>query len=106
MGSGTFHGMGIVCTLTPGSSNHKRIAKANVTSEDIAAVGRINIGYFKTPPVIPRLLYEPLNNPNVEDSTAMLDILWKSSLLVSSFRPAWSGMMQMIQESQVSSFFQ
>ena len=35
-----------------------------------------------------------------EDPTANLDILWKSSVLFGSPRPAWSGMMQLVHKGK------
>ena len=34
----------------------------------------------------------------MEDPTANLDVLWKTSLLFGSTRPAWSGMMQSVHQ--------
>ena len=99
-GTGTFHGMGIIAAVTPGARANKHIPKANVTAADIAAVGRINIRYFKIPPALPPLTYLPLVLLEAEDPTAQLDVLWKSSLLLHSPRPAWAGMMQMLHHGQ------
>ena len=97
IGSGTFHGMGIICTITAGTPVRKRVPKIDVTTEDIVTVGRIRLEYFKPPCSIPPLLYQPLATIEEEDPTPMLDTLWKASLLVSNPRPSWSGTMQMIQ---------
>ena len=35
-----------------------------------------------------------------EDPTAFLDVLWKSSIMFGSPRPAWSGMMQLVHEGE------
>ena len=99
-GTGTFHGMGIIAAVTPGTRAKNHIPKANVTAADIAAVGRINIQYFKIPPALPPLTYLPLVLLEAEDPTAQLDVLWKSSLLLHSPRPAWPGMMQMLHHGQ------
>ena len=71
-----------------------------MTAVDIAAVGCINIEYFKIPPNIPPLTYLPLVHTAAEDQTSPLDLLWKTSLLLHSPRPAWSGMMQMLHDGQ------
>ncbi len=34
----------------------------------------------------------------MQDPTANLDILWKTSILFGSSRPSWSGMMQFVQK--------
>ena len=101
-GTGTFHGMGIIAAVTPGTQAKKHIPKANVTAADIEAVGRINIRYFKNPPALPA----PLTNLarvllEAEDPTAQLDVLWKSSLFLHSPRSAWAGMMQRLHRQSV-----
>lgn len=50
-GTGTFHGMGIIAVVTPGTQQNKPVRNIHMTAEHIAAVGRINIQYFKIPPV-------------------------------------------------------
>ena len=99
-GTGTFHGMGIIAAVTPGPQAKKQIPKANVTVADIAAVGRINIRYFKIPPALPPLTYLPLVLLEAEEPTAQLDVLWKSSLFLHYPRPAWAGMMQILHHGQ------
>ena len=42
-GTGTFHGMGIIATITPGTTISKPVPSKVVTVEDIATAGRINI---------------------------------------------------------------
>ena len=44
-GKDTFHGLGIITTITPGN---KRIPIADVSNEEIIAAGRIDIQYFKS----------------------------------------------------------
>ncbi|CAM4567031.1 unnamed protein product [Leuciscus chuanchicus] len=82
-GTGTFHGMGIIACITPGIKQNKPVPKIQVTAADIAAVGRINIQYFKIPPIREPIVYQ-------------LDVLWKTSLLLHTQRPSWSGIMQML----------
>lgn len=45
-GKNTFHGMGIIGAFTPGTNVEGRIRRTNVTADDFAAVGRINIHSF------------------------------------------------------------
>ncbi|RUM44709.1 MAG: hypothetical protein DSY80_04100 [Desulfocapsa sp.] len=95
--------MGIIAAVTPQShAPSKPVPKVHVTAAVIAAVGRINIEYFKIPPTttIPPLTYLPLVLKPAEDLTAQLDVLWKTSLLLHSPRPAWSGMMQMLHHGE------
>lgn len=96
-GTGTFHGMGIIAVITPKVQTPTTpIPRVHVTSEEIAEVGRISIEYFKIPTTISPLTYLPLLSVLQDEPTAPLDVLWKSSLLLQSPRPAWSIMMQML----------
>ena len=42
----TFHGMGMIGTVTPATSRTGRIPRVSVTAEDIAAIGKVNIEHF------------------------------------------------------------
>jgi hypothetical protein len=100
-GRGTFHGMGIIATITPKKKNvFKPISKLHVTAEEIATVGRINIEYFKIPPELSPLKYHLLPKMPISDMTSGLDVLWETSLLLQNPRPSWSGMMQMLHTGQ------
>ncbi|CAC5372627.1 unnamed protein product [Mytilus coruscus] len=46
-GNNTFHGMGIMAAVTPGSFGTKPISRIDVTSEQIALLAKINISYYK-----------------------------------------------------------
>lgn len=94
-GSGTFHGMGIIATITPGTESKISIPKRKVTAEDIAKTGRIEIRPFTGPAENTPLHFKELKDLQLKDPTANLDLLWKlSQPLLKSPRPAWSGMMQ------------
>ena len=43
------------------------------------------------------LVYQRLPKVDVEDTTSNVDLLWKTSLLLRSPRPCWSGVMQHVQ---------
>ena len=47
-GRNTFHGMRIIATLTPGSKNIRSriIRRKEVTTEELAKIGRISIQYY------------------------------------------------------------
>lgn len=100
-GHNTFHGMGIIATVTPMTKSPKQIPRMSATLEDVKSVGRINIQFYKAPnnealPMIYDKLYLPIN----EDPTSMLDLLWKVSWPLRSPRPGWSGMMQAVSKGK------
>ena len=70
-GTGTFHGMGIIATITPGTKTSKPVPNKVVTAEDIASAGRINIRHYQEPSdEASRLLYMELRSLGVQDITA------------------------------------
>ena len=74
------------------------IPRVTVSAEDLDAVGRINIHHFSaTNALINDLVYQRLLKVDVEDATSNVDLLWKTSLLLRSPRPCWSGVMQHVQ---------
>ncbi|KAL8575022.1 hypothetical protein ACOMHN_063554 [Nucella lapillus] len=46
-GNHTFHGMGIIASATPGTSQARAVPRLNVTSKDVKDVGTIDITYFQ-----------------------------------------------------------
>ena len=91
-GNDTFHGMGMIAIVTPGTKNSNQILRVKVTP---AAVGRVPV-YYHNSVGMTAVVFEKLHNFRAEDPTAYLDVLWKSSILFGSPRPAWSGMMQLV----------
>ena len=95
-GTGTFHGMGIIAAITPGTKATIPIPIRQVSAEDIAKVGRIEIRPFIGPLENTPLHYQELQSITVRDSTANLDLLWNiTQPLLQSPRPAWNSMMQL-----------
>lgn len=79
-GTGTFHGMGIIATITPGTKTSKPVPNKAVSAEEIASVGQIDICHYKGPSEdIPQLLYRELRDLRVQDTSMNLDLLWKLS---------------------------
>ena len=96
-GRNTFHGMGMIATITPATSTSYHIPRVTVPTKDICSIGHVNIKYFTSlSEGIRSLSYQPLDVPNVEDPTSAIDALWKASLLLHPKRPGWSGLMQMV----------
>lgn len=96
-GRNTFHGMGIIAAVTPMTKAPKQIPRISATAEDVAAVGRIKIRFYKAPNnEAPPLTYDKLQLPIYEDPTSKLDLLWKVSWPLRSPRPWWSRMIQAV----------
>ena len=91
-GKGTFHGMGIIATITPGGRISKLVPKKDVSPEELAAAGEINICHYRnqaghTTP----LFNKELKDLRIEDASPNLDLIWKMT-------PGWLGFMQMVCE--------
>ena len=96
-GNNTFHGMGMIAVVTPGTTNRRAIPRAKVTAEDIAIIGQVNIEHFRPEVDGMRFVnYEHLSQHDVENPTSKVDMLWEMSLSLQSHRPSWGGMMQMV----------
>ena len=96
-GLGTFHGMGMIATITPGITSRKTIPRLKATSLDVAAVGRVDVRYSREERHnFTAITYQKLQSLQVQNSCENLDVLWKSFILFGSPRPAWSGMMQFV----------
>ena len=96
-GNDTFHGMGMICAITPGTNRKRSVPRRKISPKDISAAGKVEI----RPPSEPRqsqveIKYNDVVVARVVDPTANLDILWKTSLLFNTTRPAWAGMMQAV----------
>ena len=95
-GRDTFHGMGMVAAVTPATTQANRVPRRNVTQEEVAKAGKVEI----KPASDGRLeelniVYNDVLSITVQDPTANLDLLWKTSLHPN---PAWSGLMQAVHE--------
>jgi len=98
-GHNTFHGMGIMATVTPGTASTTSVPRVTVTNEDIALIGRVNIHHFVSAVEgLCPMQYDKLVEYDTEYHTRV-DLLWDISLSIKSPRPAWSGLMQMINKT-------
>ena len=80
--------MGIIATITPGGRISKLVPKKDVSPEELAAAGEINICHYRnqaghTTP----LFYKELKDLRIEDASENLDMT-----------PGWLGFMQMVCE--------
>ena len=92
-GRGTFRGMGMIATVSPGIKWNRSFTRESVSSLDLAIVGRVPILYHRNERgSMTTEAYPKLVNLKAENSLENLDILWKTSILFGSPRPAWSGM--------------
>ena len=99
-GKGTFHGMGIIATITLGIKASKPVPRVSVTKEKIINVGRIPIHAWDSKEdrfsqwTFKHIKYWQIESPNFH-----IDLLWKASVLFRNPRPSWSGMTQAVHQS-------
>ncbi len=96
-GFNTFHGMGIIATVTPGIKHQTTIPRQHVSAKDLTLKGKVNIPFSKANTrATLQLKYEELGQVDYRDHTQKLDLLWKISWPLRSPRPGQSGMMQSV----------
>lgn len=92
-GNDTFHGMGIIASVIPGTKHSQLVSRAKVNPGDICTTGHIQIQHQSLITQVIEIKYNNIVIKKAWDPTK-LDILWKTSLLLGLSRPAWSDMMQ------------
>lgn len=94
-GNGTFHGMGLIATVTPGTKQRQVILRRKVNPTEVSESGQIQIQYQRLEyNVEVKIRYRNVCIRKATEPTNNLDVLWKTSLLFGVSRPAWSGMMR------------
>ncbi len=89
----------MIAAITPGTRSGQAIPRAKVTSLDVANIGRVQIRYHKEDSHgLTTVTYQKLLNLKAQNCCENLDVLWKTSIMFVSPRPAWSGMMQFIHQ--------
>ncbi len=73
--------MGMIATVTPGTSCTRTIPCITVTAEDIATVGGVNIEHYMSEcDGLQFVYYQKLQQHDVEDHPVNGDLLWNISL--------------------------
>ena len=102
-GHNTFHGMGIIAGITPVNKGIKPVPRVNVTSDDVAAVGRINIHIYKSNKLsLSSLFFGKMANYTTPAPMSKLLLFSKIYRTLDSRQPGWSGMMQLIHHGMPS----
>ncbi len=97
-GKNTFHGMGIISIHPTSKTTNLKIPRIKASLEDIKAIGSVEIIPYTQPLAQSALFYRKLNESVISDPYSDLDLLWKMSWSEGkTTRPAWSGMMQLVQ---------
>jgi len=79
-GRNTFHGMGMIATITPGTKRSYQIPRLTVSTDEICSIGHVKVKYFTSVAEGFRSLsYQPLPALNIEDPTSAIDVFWNTS---------------------------
>jgi len=100
-GTGTFHGMGIIATITPSCKSSRIVPYRTklVSKEELCAKGTIDIVQYQGDRECASLKYKELSSLTTVNHVSNLDMLFKLSLpLLWTPRPSWSGTMQLVCE--------
>ena len=81
-GNDTFHGMGIIAMVTPGTTQSHPVKRGTVLPEDVSTRGHIRIQYHRMDnQAIADLNYYRVSIHAAQDPTSDIDVLWHASLL-------------------------
>jgi hypothetical protein len=98
-GENTFHGMGMLGAITPGTRNKRMIPRQTVTDADVRKLAVVPLyNYREAKAVLNPIKFTKFTMPTSEESS--LDILWKLSWYFREPTANWSGMMQGIYNNQ------
>ncbi|EFX81166.1 hypothetical protein DAPPUDRAFT_102733 [Daphnia pulex] len=94
-GKGTFHGMGIIATITPCFKKTNYIVpRKKVTIDEILQCGEIKIIRHSIDyKILSTIKFRTLEPLFTEDRTTNLDLLWLASWSFKHERPGWQGCM-------------
>ena len=96
-GKGTFHGMGMIATLTPGQKANRMIPRHNISQLNITEKTRIEIKQLRFANKACRdILFQDL--PRFLDCDDRIDILWELSFNFKQTLPNWQGMMHILHQ--------
>ena len=80
-GNDTFHGMGLIATVTPGTKQTQVILRRKVNPTEVSACGQIQIQYQRLEDSTEvKNRYRDVCIRKATDPTTNLDVLWKTSL--------------------------
>ena len=98
----TFHGMGIICAVTPAVSSKLVVKRrTDIKVEEITEKVKIDIKYYREEcKGLLKVKFEELKTTLIHDLTLVLelDLLWQACWLLRPHRPSCYGVMHMIHQ--------
>ena len=105
-GHGTFHGMGIIMSVTPLQKSTRRVPRLSVNMEEIAAINRISIDFHNLPDkAMSFLKYQDIDtstdsHANYAEDLGRLHLLSKLIWPIKPKAMEWNGFMQAFQQGE------
>ena len=101
-GHNTFHGMGIIATITPKEDRARVIHRISGTRDDLIKIGKVNIHFYKQSATnaMENILFKHISEFNVTDESedlSKVQFLLKIARPLRPRMPGWSGVMQTVQ---------
>lgn len=97
-GHDTFHGMGIIASVTPGSYTDTPIRRMTVSADDLRNLGKIDVYHYRQPTnIMSTMQYQTLEHfTEKEYPMEKFDQLTGILRPLKSPLPSWSGLMNMV----------
>ena len=97
-GRNTFHGMGMIASITKGKFIRQDISREKVSNKELLTKSHAQILPFnESKHLLKGIKYETLRK--VVLTSSFLDLLWSLSYFFKNPTPIWSGIMQILHES-------
>ena len=94
-GKGTFHGMGMIASITPWKEVSRIISRQKIADLKLVELTKIDIIDYRYAKHISRNIdFQPLTLSSACDRT--VDIFWEMSFRFHQSTPSWPGMMQLL----------
>ena len=96
-GHDTFHGMGMIAAVTPGSFSFKTISSTVVSADELLSAGKIEISFYhQTEASKPCINLSELSEIGSSENTKKVSFLCQVTWPLRNPGPDWSGLMQMV----------
>lgn len=94
-GKGTFHGMGMIATITPGKQVSRSISRQKMADLKLVELTKIDIIDYRYAKLVNRKIeFQPLPFSSARDRK--VDIFWEMSFRFQQSTPSWQGMMSLL----------
>ena len=98
-GQNTFHGMGMVASISKGKFKTIEVPRNTVSNNELLKISQIEIiNYHQRKDLLQGIMFKSLDKAAF--SSSYIDLLWELSWHFKNPLPIWSGTMQLIHENQ------